>query len=67
MFLSKTIWFVIFFLVCTPNNALAYLDPGAGSFVLQILLASFFGALFFLKSFIQRIKDFFVKLISKAK
>ena len=33
----------------------AYLDPGSGSFILQVLLASFVGALFLIKQFWRRI------------
>ena len=30
----------------TSSTVLAYLDPGTGSYVLQLMLASFFGGLF---------------------
>ena len=33
------------------REAHAYLDPGAGSYIIQILLASLFGALLILKVF----------------
>ena len=33
----------------------AYLDPGSGSFLLQVLLASLLGALFLIKQFWSRI------------
>jgi len=46
---------------------LAYLDPGTGSFLLQLLLATFLGGLFLLKTFWKRIKDFFSRLFSKNK
>jgi hypothetical protein len=35
----------------------AYLDPGAGSMLLQVLLASFLSAGFFMKSWIRQIRD----------
>ena len=38
---------------------LAYLDPGSGSFILQILLASFLGALFVVRTYWQKILAFF--------
>jgi hypothetical protein len=43
------------------REAHAYLDPGAGSYILQILIASLFGALFVLKVFWGRIVGFFGK------
>jgi hypothetical protein len=42
-----------------------YLDPGSGSFILQLLLASFFGALFVAKAFRKKIKSFFYRLVGK--
>jgi hypothetical protein len=39
--------------------AWAYIDPSAGSYLLQILAAGFFGAMFGLKLFWSRIKGFF--------
>ncbi|MFB0533665.1 MAG: hypothetical protein ACETWR_01650 [Anaerolineae bacterium] len=43
------------------REAHAYLDPGAGSYIFQILLASLVGALFMLKVFWGRIVGFFSK------
>jgi hypothetical protein len=39
--------------------AAAYIDPSAGSYLLQILAAGFFGAMFALRIFWDRIKSFF--------
>lgn len=44
----------VFSLIFTPQAG-AYLDPGSGSYILQILLASVFGALYLLKVYWQRI------------
>ena len=40
----------------------AYLDPGTGSFLLQLLLAGLFGILLSVRIFWKRIKAFFVRL-----
>lgn len=40
-------------------SGLAYLDPGSGSFILQILLASLLGALFLVRTYWQKILSFF--------
>jgi hypothetical protein len=37
----------------------AYLDPGSGSFILQLLIASLVGGLFILKSYWKKIIAFF--------
>jgi len=47
------------------QNAFAYLDPGTGSYVFQVLAATLIGGLFAIKIFWQKIKDFFVNLFSK--
>lgn len=44
----------------------AYLDPGSGSFFLQLLIASLLGGLFVLKAYWTRIKAFFSRLFSKS-
>ena len=40
-------------------NGLAYLDPGSGSFILQILLASLLGAVFLVRTYWQKILTLF--------
>ena len=49
------------------QNLLAYLDPGSGSFFIQVLIASFCGVLFAVKIFWQNIKSFFKDLLSSDK
>lgn len=44
----------------------AYLDPGSGSFILQLLLAALVGSAFIIKSYWKKITDFFRKLFSRA-
>lgn len=65
------IFLVILFCASLIRPVYAYLDPGTGSFFLQMLLAGLLGALFFLKSFwraiFRRIKNIFVKLRSLFK
>ena len=48
-----------------PVQAHAYLDPGTGSYFIQIALAVLVGALFAVRLFWGRIKAFFHKLFSK--
>ena len=48
------------------REAHAYLDPGTGSYLLQILIASLVGAVFMLKVFWGRIMGFFSKGSSKS-
>lgn len=46
-----------------PANA--YLDPGTGSYIIQIAIATFAGAVFALKMFWNNIKTFFMSIFSK--
>ena len=38
----------------------AYLDPGSGSYLLQLLIAGILGSLFVLRGYFGRIKSFIV-------
>jgi hypothetical protein len=49
------------------KKELAYLDPGTGSFLLQLLLATALGGLFMVKTFWKRIKNFFIRLFTGQK
>ena len=44
-------------LVLLPNTALAYIDPGTGSFVIQGIIAAVVGAGFAVKMYWHRIKS----------
>lgn len=51
--------------VLWADEAHAYLDPGAGSYALQIIIASLLGGAFFLKTQWRRIKGFLDRLRGK--
>ena len=36
--------------------AFFYTDPGSGALILQLLIASFFGGLFYIRSFVRKLK-----------
>lgn len=63
-------WLVIIGVVALtltlPSNIYAYLDPGTGSYVLQMLLAVLFGALFAVKLWWEKIKLFLKYRFSKT-
>jgi hypothetical protein len=40
----------------------AYVDPGSGTFILQLLAAMAFGTLFYIRQIVTQIKAFFSKL-----
>jgi hypothetical protein len=43
------------------QKTLAYIDPGSGSFILQILLATLLASLFFMKNFWRKVIGIFKK------
>jgi len=47
------------------NLVLAYLDPGTGSFILQMLIAFAVGASFFIKMYWRKVKNFFSRFFQK--
>lgn len=47
-------------------RAQAYLDPGSGSFILQLLLAALVGSLFLIKSYWKRLGVFFRRLLRRG-
>lgn len=55
----------IILFVTIPTMAFGYIDPGTGSYLLQILIATLLGSLLALKIFWQRIKTFFVNIIGR--
>lgn len=52
-------------LLLSPTSAHAYLDPGTGSYVVQMIIAGLLGAAFAVKMYWLRIKRFVSGLFSK--
>ena len=53
------------FLLVFPDLSDAYLDPGAGSYILQMLMAGALGLMFTIKLYLSKIKSFFRGLFGK--
>ncbi len=47
-----------------PGRAFAYLDPGTGSYMFQLLIATVIGALFALKVYWGKVALFFKKIFA---
>jgi len=65
MIFSALFIFCFFFILTAP--ARAYLDPGSGSFIFQIIVAAILGSLFSIKQYYSKIKSFIFKSSSKNK
>ena len=50
---------VILILSIQPTTAFAYVDPGSGTFILQLIAAIGVGALFYFRQLLDKIKSFF--------
>lgn len=48
-------------IILTPLRADAYLDPGSGSVIFQVVIAFFAGIAFFIKTYWHKLKFFFTK------
>jgi hypothetical protein len=56
---------VTFFYLAFPSFAYAYLDPGTGSYIFQLLIAGIVGLAFLVKVYWKRIKLFLARPFSK--
>ncbi len=48
-----------------PTRAYAYLDPGTGSFIFQILVGAVVGGIFYFKNFIASLKEKIARLFGR--
>ena len=58
---------IIYVYILFVDDAYAYLDPGTGSYMLQMLLAALLSMLFFVKAFWSNVKLFFKRFFIKGK
>ncbi len=63
--ITKILIYIVLLVLLFPQPAQAYLDPGTGSYLFQMLMAGVLGTLFFIKSIIRKVKEFFSKLFSE--
>ena len=61
----KVLFFLVLFLLVSTKKAYAYLDPGTGSYILQILAAGALGGLFAVKTFWRQLTTFFSNIFSR--
>ncbi len=56
--ITNAVFFAALYMLVVPQPAHAYLDPGTGSYILQIAAAALFGSLFALKVWWRQITGF---------
>ncbi len=52
-------------IIIYPAQAFAYIDPGAGSLIIQMAIAAIMGAMFTIKLYWYKFKYFILKLFGK--
>lgn len=65
MFIKTLVFLTVLLPWIFPKQALAYLDPGTGSYIIQIVIASLAGGVYLIAAFRERIKAFLDSLIFK--
>lgn len=58
---------IFFSFIFFPLYIYAYIDPGTGSYIIQLAIAAFVGISFAVKIFWKKIKNFFSSIFSKKK
>lgn len=61
---SYLILFAILLYVLFPTHAYAYLDPGSGSYIFQLIIAAVVGFGFLLKVYWRKVKSFVTGMFS---
>lgn len=67
LYLMTAFIFITFICLFFPRSSHAYIDPGTGSFILQVTIATLLSSLLAVKVFWGKIKDFFLKKSTKGK
>lgn len=66
-FYAKLMSLLALLSLLVPQPAYAYLDPGTGSYVLQLVLGAMVGMLFAVKMFWKNIRTFIANYRSKGR
>ncbi len=64
---AKPLGWTALLVLILGSEAHAYMDPGTGSYIFQLLLAGLLGALFAIKTYWRSLKGLFRNLLSKDK
>ena len=62
---KKVVIVTLILLSWSIRKAHAYIDPGTGSYILQIVIGGVLGAAFALKVYWKKVKFYFTNLLSK--
>ena len=63
--LRNVVILTIILILCSVSKAHAYIDPGTGSYIIQVMIGGLLGAAFALKVYWKKVKAYFSNLFSK--
>jgi hypothetical protein len=63
--LRNVVILIIILILCSVSKAHAYIDPGTGSYIIQVMIGGLLGAAFALKVYWKKVKAYFSNLFSK--
>ncbi len=64
MNIKKLVYYLLIILLLNPSFAYAYLDPGSGGFIIQMLIAFIASIVLFFKNGMMYLRNFFFKFLS---
>lgn len=67
MVVKLLLFVLILDLLIFPKDAHAYLDPGTGSMLIQVLIGGVLGSLYFIKLYWKKISSFVKEKLNKNK
>jgi len=70
IFKRKPFYWVLLIVVLQEivlKDAFAYIDPGTGSYIFQVMVAAFIGGLFTVKIYWKKIKDFLINFFTQKR
>lgn len=65
--MSRIVFIIFLAFIFSFSNLNAYIDPGSGSYILQLLIAGALGGVYAIKVFWSQIKSFCYSLFAKKK
>ncbi|MFH1827328.1 MAG: hypothetical protein ABH812_02780 [bacterium] len=63
----KIIFALLFFVAMMPKSVHAYLDPGSGSYLLQMIFGMLLGGAYFFRNSLKNIKDKIISYFKKSR
>ena len=63
--LRNMVILTVILILCSVSKAHAYIDPGTGSYIIQVVIGVLLGAAYALKVYWEKVRAYFSKIFSK--